>query len=436
MVVFLDTNVFLHYRRFTEIDWLAVAGERQVTITFPPITLRELNEKKDGGASQKIKRRAQAALMDIERLFRSELRATIREGVFGECITSEPQIDFAAHQLRTDIQDDWLIASVLEQKRRDGTQHYVLVTADLGLKLKCRAHKIEVLQLSDDLKLPEEEDSEAKRIRLLEAEVLALKSTIPELSLSFVDGTSLLRLSFKEEMPFDERNAIELLEEAKRTHKKLRVREESSAEPETVSMQVAKFLEQLHGYHPEDAKRYNEDLEEYWGCFIENRKKQHAYENYLRRSYPIKIGVSNDGTAPADDIVVHMHFPDGFFLCEKNEFPEAPDLPAPPDLPLKPSEKWQNLSLPVAYPSNLAALRDAPVVARMDAKRSLRIRKTNSFDVDFKVRKLNHGFTEELNEMILTLNAPATRTSFQVDYEIHAANLPKPRRGSLHIVIE
>jgi hypothetical protein len=46
-IVFLDTNVYLHYRRFDEVNWLDVVQAEAVRIVVPPVTTRELNKIKD-----------------------------------------------------------------------------------------------------------------------------------------------------------------------------------------------------------------------------------------------------------------------------------------------------------------------------------------------------------------------------------------------------
>lgn len=435
MVVFLDTNVFLHYRRFSEIDWLALAKERPLTILFPPITLRELNAKKDGNSSVKIKRRAQSALSDIEALFGNEIRGVVRENVLAEFIPADPRIVFADHNLRPDIQDDWLIASVIERKASSGSERCVLVTSDLGLKLKCRGHQIEVLQLPPELKLPEEDDSEAKRIRQLEAENLTLKSAAPILNLSFAGGASVLKLEFKPAIAFDaEAAARKLVAEKSRLKFFPTIRREDLAEPGTIAAIMAKNLDLVAGYSRDDIDRYNSSLQEYFDRHLEELEEQNLYDNILQRSHYIDLGVTNNGTTPAEEITVHLHFPDGFTLRFKDEFPERPEFPNPPSEPLSWSEKMQTSFQPIHMPDYSLPHVDLSAIGR--PRESSTIKRTNSFDVDFEFGKLKHGFTKELRGMVLTLEAPAKPISFQIDYEIHAANLPKPSLGKLHVVID
>lgn len=65
------------------------------------------------------------------------------------------------------------------------------------------------------------------------------------------------------------------------------------------------------------------------------------------------------------------------------------------------------------------------------------IRKTRSYDVQAStIRKLNHGFDEALDPMFATFLTHEGAKSFAISYEIHAANLPVPDRGELHVIVE
>ncbi len=47
IVLFLDTNIFLHYQSFDQINWSVLVGAQNVGIIIPPITVHELNKHKD-----------------------------------------------------------------------------------------------------------------------------------------------------------------------------------------------------------------------------------------------------------------------------------------------------------------------------------------------------------------------------------------------------
>ena len=52
--IFPDTNVFLHFRRLTEIDWCALFNAKTVTIVIAPVVTGELQEQKTLNSSRKL----------------------------------------------------------------------------------------------------------------------------------------------------------------------------------------------------------------------------------------------------------------------------------------------------------------------------------------------------------------------------------------------
>ena len=55
--VYLDTNIFLHYQPFDQINWPEVSNADSVIIVFPPVIIRELNTHKDTHPLPHIKKR-------------------------------------------------------------------------------------------------------------------------------------------------------------------------------------------------------------------------------------------------------------------------------------------------------------------------------------------------------------------------------------------
>lgn len=55
----LDTNVYLHYIDFEQVDWAAIVGDKEYAILVPFIVIKEIDKYKDG-PKNKIKTRARA----------------------------------------------------------------------------------------------------------------------------------------------------------------------------------------------------------------------------------------------------------------------------------------------------------------------------------------------------------------------------------------
>jgi len=106
-VVFLDTNIYLHYRFFDQIKWPEVLKASEVTIIIPPITLRELNRQKELNTRSRVKQKAGLVLNKLSSLFDKGLSACIRDGVEICLEDRDPKRkDYSQLQLNPDIQDD------------------------------------------------------------------------------------------------------------------------------------------------------------------------------------------------------------------------------------------------------------------------------------------------------------------------------------------
>jgi hypothetical protein len=64
------------------------------------------------------------------------------------------------------------------------------------------------------------------------------------------------------------------------------------------------------------------------------------------------------------------------------------------------------------------------------------IRRSNSYDVELHVRKLKQNISESFYPMIITFDSFEHASSFQIDYQIVAENIPKSITGALHVIVE
>jgi predicted ribonuclease YlaK len=132
---FVDTNTFLHYRFFMEIDWCREIGADHVILVVCSTVLSELDDKKLTGADSKIRDRAKkvisklAEIADVNR--RIQIRP-IRPNVELQFLPKEPNIDWESEGLDPRVRDDRIIAKILCE--RASKNNIVLVAADFGLK--------------------------------------------------------------------------------------------------------------------------------------------------------------------------------------------------------------------------------------------------------------------------------------------------------------
>jgi predicted ribonuclease YlaK len=212
--LFIDTNIFLHYQSFDEIDWLGILNVNHVEIRLPDIIVQELDKHK-WSTSLRLRDKATKVIKKLHRLADSGLRVSLKSNVDICFEVGREAPNFTALGLDSDSQDDRFLASILLFRDENPSLPIILVAADLGLRLKAKYHQIEAICLSDDLRIPTELDQGEKRIKELELEILELKRRMPDLKLCFSDRSN--RLNCKVEKPaalhFDLKKHIEQIKQ-------------------------------------------------------------------------------------------------------------------------------------------------------------------------------------------------------------------------------
>ena len=184
----------------------------------------------------------------------------------------------------------------------------------------------------------------------------------------------------------------------------------------------------------EQVERYNEELDKFYAEHAEYAKS--LYKLYLVKynSIEIKLLLQNKGTAPAKDIDVHLHFPDGFELVEKSNLPKIRKKPEPP---YKPQHRF-DLNI------RLAASLINPVLPNYHGSSSKPevnasapiIRRTNSYNVDFHVKNVKHHQSVELSVLYVRFDDINAATGFGFNYRLVAADLPNVVNGKLSVRFE
>ncbi len=436
--VFLDTNIYLHYRLFDQVNWLEILKASEVMIVIPPVTVRELNKHKELHPRQRVKERAATVLKKLLSLFGSDCQANIRDGVEMRLEDREPMVNFAEFQLDQDVQDDQLIASIIMFRNERREAEVILVTSDAGLTLitKAKRQGIPTVTMPDNLKLAEKPDPNQIRIRELEQTVRALELKIPQISLVFGDGSQ--HATFVLPHP-TELTPEEIASKQKLLEQQYPKMEQESKQTNVLPRHLASArLNASMGNTllPEDIRKYNTELDEFYRAYSEYLPRNLWYENLGHRTIKLLIFAANDGTAPAEDVDVFLHFPDGFKLTDERGFPNVPETPEPP---AKPRTQMQRLleSLSgglVSMPPLMTRIPDTVLPPQNVSAPN--IRNTGSYDVDYHIQRLKHKLQEPADPLYVIFESFKNARSFHIDYRLLAANVPNEVTGQLHIIIE
>lgn len=432
MNVFLDTMVYLHFERVDQIDFCHLLGTDSVTILVPRVTFKELDKHKANHNSAHLRNRARQILTFLESKIRSG--EPVREGVHIEFLPSMPQVDLVQLDLNPAWNDDLLIASVVECSQNLQGVDTVLVTHDTGARMTCRNLGVRTFELPDKYRLPPEVDEVEKEKRRLQRELQQLKNALPNITIGFAGSLAQsARFSVQPPEHVDESKVAAQLDQLmkeypERSLAQERAKSDQSREPFAKrSLEINWFSGAIEA---EEFDRYNSDRLRYFEAFERYLRDKMEKDNRDRRSFRFRISISNSGTAPADDVDVKLHFPDGFLLYSEGDFPSDPFEPRPPIAPRNRVELLQSQLGQLEFPLRSMRLPD------VGPRSSFQLRKSNSYDVSNHFPRIKHGFVEVFPELMLVFDHYHHAAPFHCTYEVNAANMPNAVSGKLNFVIE
>lgn len=426
--VFLDAMVLLHFEPIEHILWADLLNSNSVQLILARITIRELDKHKATHPSPKIRDRARRNLKRVETALNSADRS-IRENVELSFFDMLPSIDYRSVGLNPEWPDDILIATILEFKQQNINSDVVLVTNDTGARIKAISLNIEVFELPDKLKLPSEPDPLVEENRKLKERLSKLTAAMPELSLCFDGGEIFKKIDCSSK-------AIETAEE-----RVSRIASEVEKERTKNQYKPSKlFLRStVHSPGQQELKRFLRDLNDYI-------KQYEAYLNNLAdwkivksKTFPLEFSIVNNGGAPADDIDILIYFPDGFLIIKEKDLPK---IPKPPEKPIPPRSSLNLMKSPFDIMKNIR-LPSYDYSSFSSINRNIpkdvtgpKIRRTDSYEVEYHINRLKHGFSIKLKAVYLDYSESEEIKSFEAKYWINAGNVPESAEGKLHVVIE
>jgi rRNA-processing protein FCF1 len=458
--LFLDTNIYLHYQSFDQVDWRKLLEARRITLSVPNVVLNELDKHKDEHRVRRIRKRAAAVSARLFEYFDTN-KEEVRPGVILEFLPFDPQVNFAIYHLNPSRQDDRLLAAVLKLREEKKDLSPVIVANDYNLLMKAKQLGIEIYRLPEDLKLPEEPDAEEQHLKELERELNRMRKAVapdlrmcfgpegadhvtfmlpsPKLMSELLLGFELasLRLRYPKAPPPEQ-----VISFAERGKLKEAAGELKNAE--RAAEMLVTFGEMMGQIHPSEVERYNFELENYFRAYEQYRKDVIEYENMWSRTLRLEVELVNEGTCPAEDVDVTLEFPEGVTLLTEGSFPPVPVEPHPPSPPQTLGMQTGALiAKGVRKSVSLLKPKSAPAPQLTSGHLSPQATTTpsvtpsaNNRRVEFKVPKLKHTLRARCVTLYAFLNSFEAAGSFTILYRAVAANIPQPVTGCLHVKIE
>lgn len=411
----LDTNVFLHYKDFEQIDWKSLVGD-DVTICVAQFVLGEIDKHKDQSRG-KIQKRAKKISARFSEIFLKEVSTQINI----EVMDNPPSSAFNDEQYHKDINDDWIILSALYSPYSD--TDIVMVSGDNGILLKAKRHGLGYLLIPDTLLLAEEPSDEEKEIRQLKQQIAKYENRLPEPKVEFENETDLLKIS--------KPTFVDMQKELKEYEDQLRANH--AYQPTTDRKDREGLLAMSSSLNltystPAQRKEYNEELDEYLKKKVMLKHVQLGKQFMEQRLVKLDFWLSNVGTAALGDTIIFITFPDDVAIyTQKSKVNVKCEDPAEPILK-------NNLT---GYNNSLMGIVNSghkhyETYELWDVKKKL-----DHQELKFIASRLIHGMKyrmEDRNEDYFI--DIATCGNFTIKWSIMDSNLIDPVMGELHVVVE
>lgn len=431
--IILDSNYFLHFHSPESINWIEIIGERCsiVLMVIPPVS-SELDRKKWDGKSENERNRAREVISKFKTWFHDGNLPTLSEGVNLEKLKPIPlNVGSSSNQ----SPDDQILEYAINQK-----SHYdriLVLTHDFGLQDRLKDQSIEYIELPDIYMRKSELDPVKKELIETQKELNKFKNRIPKIKIQFSDN----QLNKKISMP---ESFIHLSDEE-------------------ISKKTSEIMEQfpLYDFAKITAKndrgilvngktlfevdkekwtKYNSELSDFYSRFKAYLYKFDDYNSILSRLVKIDVKIENCGFAPATEVYINLHFPvaDNVEAFDEDNIPSEPKQPSPPSRPndvfsiianINAMNSWKDNSLSYLL-NDINPNRPLPNVT------GLSIKKTRSFDVDFKIKSLKHHTSEDADSIYLLFPSTDEAKSFQIKWKAISDEMPEHDQGTLSVIIE
>ena len=321
-----------------------------------------------------------------------------------------------------------------------GNEKILLVTNDLGPRLKAKKFGVECLVPDPSHELKSPEDELEKAIKNLKKENEQLKNLIPKLSVTFknrekVKKYALAQVSENKEDFID--YEMEIIKNKYPVYPAEPVENSLENKPDHSHSHFIEFKNLLDiikepRISKEDKEEYNSKLHEFYKDYEYYLELLFDYKAQSELTLEVLFDLNNEGTSPAEDIDIYFHFPDGFELYDEESYPQEP---IPPDAPEKPRSIYEPFRPPYMHYTQLGHKDLSSIIPDPNVSNPI-IKKTNSYDVEVHIRKLKHNESVSLDKMLVVFSDYESIINFKVDYKMTCSNVPNVVNGSLNFNVE
>jgi hypothetical protein len=204
---------------------------------------------------------------------------------------------------------------------------------------------------------------------------------------------------------------------------------------------ISRLVRQLAFRKAKTREEYEAECQGYLEQVHNQQQLIYAHKLWNARLRSVGFRIENNGRAPATNVIVKIHFPDGFDFPSEEDHENMLDTAALNPLARpKPFKKgFEDLLPPQSIPLYdhiTPALEGLLGSGPSDVSGPI-IKREGSTEVDYEIKELLHGLPIELEPVdFLVLEDEMVGRTWELKYRIHARELPTPAEGILFLDVQ
>jgi hypothetical protein len=353
-VLFLDTNIFLQCHDLAEVPWDQVAGGTDLLLLIPMAVQGEIANLKSNGNSRRAKRARRANSFIRQIIQKEDLKIVLRDSNPHVEISFPPATKFQEMQfegLDLSRSDDRIIAEALAYKSQHPNEDVAIITHDTNPILTAKRYNLPYIVIPDDWLLPPEPDDKDKRIAALEQQVRELRGVSPDIGVEAYDANgksvrslSMTILHYRQLEDREIQGFIDLAKSIYPMVTNFAVPPNRHGQDSSLTPLISPVLSNIFTGHrtpptEEEIRKYKE--KDYPAWLEELRTVLRSLSTNLefpRRRIQFSISLTNQGTTPAENLMVEFKALGGLMLSPPVDEKQTgafvpPKLPKPPQAP-------------------------------------------------------------------------------------------------------
>ncbi len=420
----LDTNIYLHYKDFEQIDWATIVSDKDFAIVVPYTVIDEIDKHKDGQKS-KLKNRART----ISSKFGSYFLNDEYKGKINLIQIENPTDEILEiHNLHRDCNDDVIIGSALMYEHKDDV---IVIANDNTLLIKAKNAGLKFLpQMPEEYLIAEEKSEEEKEYERCRKELEQLKNRQPKPLITFANGETILRLKAPKSIDVDSELEYKMVQ-IRNAHPHLHkpdVKMDDKNPFDTLCRMATWPRYAL--YSEEQLEKHNEELNKYYACAEQYYRFKIETQKLANELEELQFFVKNDGNMETGTMNIVLRLPDDVLFYNENSVNHMNDIK--PEAPTLIGDKFREFGR--GFGLNLINPHgglDIPQMKCWDLTKP-----SSQLNVDISTDSLVHGVKRRLNiKHSLYVNTKQCG-NFAINWCICAAGCVKPVYGTLNVIIE